>query len=112
MKSASHQQDLLKTSNSSARSRPKNQIDTRSKKSKQTRQQSTSSHHRQLYNMHLVLEMEAQKRRDDARKDQEVKFKEECTFKPDLSLTKSKLGDRSHLTFQRATPATYRATSK
>lgn len=62
--------------------------------------------------MHIVLQAEAQKRQDEALKNKEAKFKEECTFKPDLSLTKSDNGDRSHLTFQRATATSFRATSR
>ena len=62
--------------------------------------------------MHVVLQAEAQKRVDEARKKKEAELNEECTFVPDLSLTKSRNGDRSHLTFQRATATSFRATSK
>lgn len=45
--------------------------------------------------MHVVLQVEAQQRQDEATKTKEAKLKEECTFKPDLSLTKSNNGDKS-----------------
>ena len=77
-----------------------------------SRQKSSNSHHRQLYNMHLVLQVEAQKRQEEAVKQREARIKEECTFKPDLSLTKNGTVERSNLTFQRATATSLRSASK
>lgn len=49
--------------------------------------------------MHIVLKAEAEKRNEEAKREKEAKIREECTFKPDLSLTKYSTVEKSNLTF-------------